>query len=288
MTAAFPGIHPYLNSLLQTPSSSAQPALWPTFHASHIAYITEWLNQHLPGQYAAFAEQSLQIREDFGPANRPRPDVTIFRHGEAGSAYSSSSLGFAPQPTWEAELIAVMPESEYASAVLVRAIESGVLGRVVARLELLSPANKPGGSHAEAYQRRRHEALTSGTPLIEIDYLHESAPIISGLPAYPYHPDSFPYMIVVSDPRPSWERGRVRVYGFGVADPVAPFALPLDDSHLTVDLGAIYQRTLAMGRWEGLLNYRDSPARLATYNPADQAFIQQRGALLDTSETSEN
>jgi hypothetical protein len=95
-------------------------------------------------------------------------------------------------------------------------------------------------------------------------------------------------MIVVSDPRPSWESGRVRVYGFGVADPVAPFALPLDDSHLTVDLGAIYQRTLAMGRWESLLNYRDSPARMTTYNPTDQTFIRQRGALLSASQKTEN
>jgi hypothetical protein len=46
-------------------------------------------------------------------------------------------------------------------------------GPIVARIELLSPSNKPGGSGYSAYTKGRNEALYTQIPLIEIDYLQK-------------------------------------------------------------------------------------------------------------------
>src|SRR5690606_34079662 len=106
---------------------------------------------------------------------------------------------------------------KHPNAVLIREVTSQrQLGQSVARIELLSPANKPNGRHHDAYNARRAESLESGVPLIEIDYLHEAPPVIYPLPIYPHDERATPYMVIVSDPRPDWLRGTVKVYGFGV------------------------------------------------------------------------
>jgi len=237
----YPGINAHLNSLLQTPGSIDQPSMWSGFHSQHITHIGEALNDQLPDHYIAMGEPSLQLR-----------NVDI-----EGSFEISEPIKH-PMATVIRELL---PQR--------------ALGRIVARIELLSPANKPGGRHYELYAIKRSDALESDVPLIEIDYLHESASIVPGLPAYPNHPDSRPYAIIVSDPRPDWQQGKVRVYGFLVGSPVAAFPLPLaDDERLDFNLDPVYQQTFRLGRWGDLLDYTIEPERFHTYSATDQARIR--------------
>lgn len=79
----YQGVNPHLQSWLQTPGTQSAASAWPGFHANHISHIADFLNDHLPPDYVAHAEQSLQIRaEDFGTASeslRQRsPDVTVY------------------------------------------------------------------------------------------------------------------------------------------------------------------------------------------------------------------
>src|SRR5690606_31840147 len=98
-------------------------------------------------------------------------------------------------------------------------------GKPITRIELLSPANKPQGSHYGTYLVKRDETLRAGLRLIEMDYLHETRPILPGIPSYADgEQDAFPYHIIVSDPRPTFHEGKVNVYSFGVMD-----ALPVID-----------------------------------------------------------
>jgi len=68
-----------------------------------------------------------------------------------------------------------------------------------------------------------------GLRLVEIDYLHERRPIDPRLPTYPSNPDSYPYYILVSDPRPTYFSGKTAFYGFGVMDALPVIDVPLSD-----------------------------------------------------------
>lgn len=56
----YTGVNPHLNSLLQTPDSDDEPSHFLSFHAAFIGGILIYLNAHLPANYIALAEPSLQ------------------------------------------------------------------------------------------------------------------------------------------------------------------------------------------------------------------------------------
>jgi hypothetical protein len=87
------------------------------------------------------------------------------------------------------------------------------------RIELLSPSNKQGEGYIQ-YREKRYAALKSVVALVELDFLHESPPVVKGLPLYPTEPESYAYNITVSDPTPSFEVGTASTYAFGVDTPI--------------------------------------------------------------------
>lgn len=273
----YPGNNAPLNSMLQTPGSIDQPSMWSGFYSQHITNIVEALNMQLPDHYIAIGEHSLQTRnvdvEGIVALEKPKPDVSVYQQGAAQAGIQSAAL---LAPTWEVPMVETLEPIKHPMAAVIRELlPQRALGRIVARIELLSPVNKPGGRHYEVYAIKRSDALESDVPLIEIDYLHESASLIPGLPAYPAHPDARPYAIIVSDPRPDWQQGKVRVYGFLVGSPVAAFPLPLaDDERLDFNLDPVYQQTFRLGRWGDLLDYTVEPERFHTYSATDQARIR--------------
>lgn len=238
----YPGVNAHLNSLLQTPGTLEQPSMWPGFHLAHIAHIVDALNDQLPERYIAIAEQSLQSRglDIAVEPERPKPDVTVFRQTGA-SALTGSSANAAPY--WEAPLIDILDPVQQPRAVMIREIsQQRTLGRVVVRIELLWPSNKPGGSGADGYAARRQEAIDTSVPLIEIDYLHESPSVVSQLPHYPTHPRSYPYTILVTDPRPVWSQGSLRAYGCRVGEILRVFPLPLAGDETLFSISTLYMR----------------------------------------------
>lgn len=235
----YAGINPHLNSLLQTPGTDDQPSLWATFHGQHISHITDFLNEKLPTNYIAFSEHSLQTR--------------------------------CEHPIEEA----IDPEDLMRAIVVRKLSGQSTLGAPVLRIELLSPSNKPGGSHYTAYRSRRIEAIESNVPLVEIDYLHESVSPIVGLPHYPQHEKSYPYYIAVHDNRPTWKEGFTTVYGFRIGHKIPTLMLPLDDNNtIEFDFDIPYQHTYERGRWGQLIQMDKLPARFETYNPADRDTIK--------------
>lgn len=278
MSNPYPGINTHLNSLLQTPGTIDQPSMWPSFHSRHITYIADDLNSHLPSHYIAFSEQSLQIENlDFGGVRSitsPRPHVAIFQR----TSTTSTGVSFAEvATTWEAPVAEVVEPIKQPKAIIIRELlPQHKLGHIVARIELLSPSNKPGGSGYEAYSVNRVYALENHIPLIEIDYLHESVSIVSQVPSYPAHSDSYPYWITVTDPRPDWNIGKAQGYGFRVSESIKKFTLPLtNDEKMVFDLNSAYQQTFQAGRWGELLDYSIEPERFQTYSVSDQDFIRQ-------------
>ncbi|MEM6528919.1 MAG: DUF4058 family protein [Chloroflexota bacterium] len=171
----------------------------------------------------------------------------------------------------------VEKDDELPATVIYRVEEGKFPGTPVTRIELLSPANKTGGSHHATYRQKRRESLKSGLRFVEIDYLHERAPVIAEIGSYAaQEPDSYPYHVIVTDPRAFLEQNQVQVYGVRVLDPLPHFAIPLDEQDvIAFDLNAVYHHTYStLAGFHGFIDYAELPANFTAYTRADQQAIR--------------
>lgn len=251
----YPGINPHLNSFLQSDEGS-----WESFHAELIIQLRRFLDENLPAGYLALAEKSLQVSE-------------IIPSGAAAFA-----------PTQVLPLSQTVEEEELLTSIVIYQVgEEAPYGRPVTRIEVLSPANKPGGSHYSRYRVKRIETLQSGLRLVEIDYLHESRPIITTLPSYTDRENgAYPYTILVTDPRPSFEKGQIFVYGVGVLMPLPKVNIPLAGVDSTVvDFGTVYHQVYESLRLvQVVVDYSVEPVNFHRYAEADQQLIRDKMAAI--------
>jgi len=272
----YPGVNAHINSLLQQRDGG-----WESFHAAHIMSIQRALNTSLPQHYFALPEKSLQISELGTTATqRTWPDIGVYQRQAAPRTPAAAAT--ATHPT------AILPsqetlddEDDTLTAIGIYHMEAGqVPGRLVSRIEMLSPSNLPGGAHAR-YSLKRLQTLQSGINLIEIDYLHTHPPVIARLPAYPAgDTDATPYYVLVSTPQPSIEDGQVWLYAIAIDATLPNFVLPLlHDESILLDLGAIYADTLAsVPAFALMVDLQKLPVQFNTYTQADQSRIRE---LLD-------
>ncbi|MDX1993233.1 MAG: DUF4058 family protein [bacterium] len=281
----YPGINPHLNSYLQHITG------WKGFHNKHLEHIAEALEALLPQAYYIAGEESLQIgtydlpTELIAPevTEETIPDITIYKAEGSHQPFDSASQ--ASTPTLTLPVIDVMAEPEYINSLVIYRVEAGTLpGEPITRIELLSPANKPPGSHYKDYRAKRLKTIGSGMRLVEIDYLHERRPVDPRIPSYiSRHPDSRPYNIVISDPHPSLSEGVAGVYGFGVMESLPRIAIPLDrKDRVTLDFSAIYNRTFSSARlfWQILVDYEKDPVNVEAYHEADRVKIREQMAKI--------
>ncbi|MBC8098126.1 MAG: DUF4058 family protein [Armatimonadetes bacterium] len=186
----------------------------------------------------------------------------IFRAKAAGSACPPATGRLAD-------------EERYRTAIVIYHLVHQTLGAPITRLELLSPINKSGRGR-ESYIDKRELALRGGLPLVELDYLHETPPPLRKLPNYRRgDPNAYPYLVIVSDPRPALALGQTEVYGFAVDAPAPTVSIPLAGAdRLMFDFDAVYQHTFAsLPAYAQRVDYERLPDRFETYQPADQARI---------------
>lgn len=277
----YAGVNAHLHSYFQSQGG------WSSFHANFITALARELNARLPDGFIVDIEQSLQIREihpDTGERlRRPEPDVTIYRVPEAAPAVgSTSAVTTRVQPIPET---LDLTEDLYYNAVVIYQVEpDAILGRAVTRIELLSPANKQGEGYIQ-YREKRFAALKSEVALVEIDFLHETPPVVRGLPLYPSEAGSHAYTITVSDPTPTFEDGFASTYGFGVDVPIPLISIPLGEGDtLDVDLNPVYNDVYtSLSAYSRRVDYEQLPLRFERYSPADQARIRQRMAVVKES-----
>lgn len=282
------GVNAHLHSRLQN-----IPEGWQEFHAQHIVDIARTIYPLLPPGYAVFTERSFQIRaihpdtgEEIRPRRRIRPDVAM-TSSKLPMANSGGNIQGITAPTLTLPASAAIDEEEiYLTAAVIRKVEDDEIGTPVTWVELLSPTNKPGGSGFIQYSEKRLRTFQSGITMVEIDYLHQSRPVIRSLPSYPdSEPDSHTYTIVVTTPLPSLAEGKMLVYGFDVNSsmPIAPIPLSEPES-ITLNFGTIYRTTYESTNAFNLrVDYEQLPERLETYSPDDQERIRQVMARAKTS-----
>lgn len=277
----YPGINPHLNSYLQHVKG------WKGFHADHLTDILRYIAAGLPDAYFVVREDSLQIgtqSPDMPDTNgtpeesRTEPDIMIFRQRNA--APGDVAVQTAIDTDTPVHTLTSVEETDLTALVIYRTATH----QPVTRIELLSPANKLPGSHYRKYRRKRLETLRSSINLVEIDYLHAQRPIDERLPSYPDRDeDSYPYMVLVNNPHPTLEDGRLDMYGFGVMSRMPRIAVPLlGREAVFLDFGAVYDITFNSLRAYYAI-YTDTtktPERFETYTEADQTFIRQQMAKM--------
>lgn len=283
----YPGINPHLNSLLQN-----EPGAWESFHADHVTDLARGIDRVLPPGYFARAEKSLQVSESVAATLRIgdiKPDVTVYRAARPKSA-SPAAVPAATPPTATLPIPETLTEEEQLSSVVIyQAGEGSVLGRPIARVELLSPANNPSGSYYSRYMEKRLQTLQSGLRIVEIDYLHEIRLILGVLASYAdSKTGAFPYSVLVTDPRPTMDKGYTHFYGFGVLDSLPVVTIPLAGAdEVIIDLGPIYNTTFdGLQYYRLIVDYAQEPVNFEAYTEPDRERIRRRMAEIAASQPS--
>lgn len=272
----YPGINAHLNNALQQPHGD-----WMSFHNRHIIYLTDALTTLLPSNYFARNEKSLQIvsieemQAGLSPVTQ-YPDITIYEddlRGMGGAAVATATATTAT-PMQTLPLIDYELDTPITDSVLISYAEANALIPVT-RIELFSPTNKPLNPH---YYRNRTKTLMSGVHLVELDYLNLFPPAYHFLKPYlQTSPNAFPYTVLITIPYPSYEKGRIEIYGFGILDPLPALRIPLlRQDFVRLDLNAVYQQTFAADPFYGLrlVDYDQLPLQFEAFPPHDQAAIR--------------
>lgn len=284
----FIGVNPLLNSQLQQPTIG-----WTSFHFECINALKNQINAMLPDGYFAIAEQGLQISAEGAKRNRhPRPDVGVFKQGEARPVPTASSLQVTPVATLPLrETLALTDEDDSLIRLGVYALAENEAfpGKLITAIEVLSPANKPPSAHHPAYLAKRLRLLDSGINLVEIDLLHETRPILPIIPSYRDGDDNaLPYNITVSVPHPSVHEGKFWHYGAAIDDALPTIALPLRlNESVALDMMQVYNTA-----YEGspafrlLVDYALEPVQIERYSATDQINIQGQLSQIHTTHFS--
>ncbi len=269
------GVNAHANGLLQSEHE------WVPFHAQHIIDLRREIRRVLPKRYIAIPESSLQIEvlsDDDEQHKYPRPHTTIFDKMSRNLRSQTASLSPAGVAV---PMLSAIRWNEFTlkAVVIYKTEDHSLYGRPVARVELLSPTNKLPSAGASTYIQSRMQALKSGLPLVEIDYLHHQRSTIREIPRYPDGPNANAYSIVVHDPRPSIFDGVTNLFLFGVDEPIPSIIIPLATGDVTgaVNFDATYNNSFfEADELHSFVDYSRDPVDFATYSAADQQRIRNR------------
>lgn len=149
MRSPFPGVDPYL-----------EPH-WLDVHTALIAGARDSLNQTLPDDLIASAEERIAVESEEGQEHRFGPHVKVF---EAPDAPATS----APQPsTAVATTYRRLAQVEPITERYLKVLDAGT-GTLITVIEFISPANKSGPG-IWAFRSKRAELLAAGVNFVEID-----------------------------------------------------------------------------------------------------------------------
>jgi Protein of unknown function (DUF4058) len=279
------GVNAHLHSYFQAEGG------WDEFHSYHIVHMAGLLKtQLLPLGYTAGIERSVRIQQ-FNQFTRPKSDVTIYDTDPIRPFRVWERKSHETQALTLMDVINLEEESARFKAIGIYEYipTKGERGDPVAWIELLSPSNKPCGQDMDTYRSKRLKLLKSGIVFIEIDYLHESPPMLENFPRYntgdpevPHDPDSHPYHIAVIDPRPEYVEGKVYPYHFDVDQPLPIVDIPLNaGDSIAFDFGTAYDRTFSETMFGiEFIDYSQPPLHFDRYSRADQARILTRMAAI--------
>ncbi len=282
------GINAHLHSHWQAAGE------WHEFHTAYIVDLTRVLKRQLrPLGYTAGIESSLQIRRLDQFDSRPASDIGVYDLDVARARRPPTQMIGRGATSGVYDLVLDLPAlveseaevAEYRAIAIYEVRATQERGEPVAWIEILSPANKPGGRHDVEYREKRDKLFDSALVFVEIDFLQESPPTFQTIPLYyapkrrpVFDPNAHPYHVIVIDPRPMFTQGKAHLHHFDVEMPIPQITIPLSgDDTVTVALQTPYNRTLEETLFTSeFVDYTQLPQNFDRYSPADQQRIAAR------------
>lgn len=260
MPSPFPGMDPYLE----------HPQWFHGFHNSLIIHLQEQLQPRLPAAYYAQNGQRIWLERS---RRSVEPDVNVMREREpAGRSPARGGIAVA-EPIVEDQteagrpvLITVKkgPPREHTEWFLeIRELSSGQ-DRLVATIEVVSPANKtPSHQAFDKYRKKQRTILAGQAHLVEIDLLRRGTHV-TAVPRRLARARAGPFDYHVSIHR--FDRpSDFFVYPIRLEARLPLIAIPLlpGDPDVPLDLQAAFDRTYDGGPYRKAIRYGEEPIKPA-------------------------
>lgn len=250
MNGPFPGIDPYLEA----------QHYWPGFHVKFLSYWQEAISDRLPSDYEALIDERVKLLDEESETSyQIQPDVAVIQtpHRRQPAAGGAAVLDPDTIPT-----VIFDEDRENYLKILHRPDR-----KLVAVLELLSPANKEEPGRRD-YMTRRNAILWQQVHLVELDFLTAGQRVPMQRPL----PPGDCYAIVAR-----WEqRPDCQVYAWTLRDrlPLLPIPLRAPDPDIVVNLAEVYATTFTRGRYARSIDYA-AELKLPLH-PEDRAWAEQQ------------
>ncbi len=142
--------------------------------------------------------------------------------------------------------------------------------RVIAVVELLSPANK-SGTYAGKYREKRQRLLTSRAHFMEIDFLRAGAN-----PSREMFPELDPTAYFIFVARKTGLGRNEEGYPFRLQDPLPTIGLPVGPKRadLPLNLAEAFESAFALSIRTGLIRYSEEPIPEPPLPPDDAAWVR--------------
>ncbi|GMU24592.1 MAG: hypothetical protein AMXMBFR13_46660 [Phycisphaerae bacterium] len=237
MKSPFPGMDPYLERH------------WPDIHTSLVGSAREALNQGLPPDLVARAEERVAIESGEDEPARVVPDVRVLEMVEQFRGPTQVGGLVIDAPYRLVHMVEPLTER------YIEIIESSG-NRLITVIEVLSPANKVG-SGLEAFRNKRAQLLEGGVHVVEIDLVRAGDWRALLRPyAYPRKAVStYRATIRLAD-----EPGVVYLYPIPLRERLPSLPIPLrpGDPRVELDLQPLVASAYSHGRYGTTLDYRQS------------------------------
>ena len=250
----FPGMNPFFEQR------------WRDAHTMLIAYMRDALQERLPGDLVAGAEEELvAIGAEAEPA-RLRTDISVKKPWEdtgAGGVAVAARVR-APQAT--------LPTRIFIDDEVERWIEiHDETGQLVTVIELLSPSNKIDEPARERYRNKLRTLISGGVNVVEIDLVRRGGSVFPDEVREFVQEQGAPYGVCVFRDTQPKER---EAYPIRLRDRLPVISIPLrpTDADIPLELQPLIDQCHERGRYHRLRYRVELDPSLA---PADAAWVEE-------------
>jgi hypothetical protein len=242
------------------------PRLFPGLHSGLIFAIKELLQPSLPEKYYAESDQYVWLETSH---RYIEPDVNVMsgrrgrkpRRRRAGQGAVAVAELEASQPVVIA--VETVEEDEHVERFLeIRELRRGGRDRLVATIEVVSPANKtPGHTGFDKYREKQREVLAAQAHLIEIDLLRKGTHV-TAVPRDLAREEAGPFDYHVSVHR--FDRPKdYFFYPIRLEQRLPAIMIPLlpGDPEVLLDLQAAFNRAYDAGPYRKRIRYGEDPIK---------------------------
>jgi len=260
------------------------PVLWSGVHQRLITSLGDALNALLPPDYVADIGERLYVVQS---ERSIYPDVVVFEQplsvpilapptrGESAVAVAEeNAVAMASDPPWvlTVDLVEVRE-------VFLEILPVGDEDRVVAVIEVLSPANKTAPSEGrETYLPKQQEVLESETHLLEIDLLRSGEHTVAAPREALLERGRWDYLVCLHR---GGQRNRYEVWPILLRQRLPRIHVPLlgGDPEVVLDLQAVFTRCYDEGAYARRLDYRREPPTPLAGEDAEwaDALLREKG-----------